>query len=173
MKICLDTNVLIWGVRGAASPGQDEMVQYARNALMRMSVERAEMAIPTPVMSEYLVDSDTGRRENEVKTLRKNFQILPFDALAASEAALLVKSSRTNREEHFGGRVAIKFDAMILAWAIVHKCHCILTYNTREMSTIARGRIAVQDLVQFVDAPQSSMLPPSPRQTDLDDFFKP
>lgn len=167
MRICLDTNVLIWAIRQTADRSRLEMLDTARRAVERMVRRNAEIAIPTVVLCEYLAEADSQTRLSEESKLRERFMILNFDGRAASEAATLRRITRLAPSEAAGGRNAIKADAMIIACAITHKCNFILTDNTDEFRRIAKDRIPIQDLKQFVESPNSSLMPSGERQLGI------
>ena len=89
MRVAVDTNILIWGVRQVASAGQAGQVGKAL-ALFEWLAERGDqIALPAPTVAEFLVGE---RAENHVKVQRAlstSYPILPFDARAVALAARL------------------------------------------------------------------------------------
>lgn len=52
MIVCLDTNVLIWGIRAFASPGQEQMLEDAKALVQKLDQENHRVIIPSPVIFE-------------------------------------------------------------------------------------------------------------------------
>lgn len=52
--VCLDSNIVIWGLKGIASPGQEGMVQKAKAFLQHLQENHTTALIPMPVLAEIL-----------------------------------------------------------------------------------------------------------------------
>lgn len=131
MVVCLDTHVLIWGVRGFASPGQEEMPSRARAFLEKLSRDREQVIIPAPVVAEYLIGVSPAYQQSSLEKMGKSFVIAPFDAAAAGEAARIRTALGIGGGPTVSGpngncnRTALKFDLLIVAVALSRKCDVI------------------------------------------------
>ncbi len=160
--ICLDTHILIWGVRGFASPGQEAMIGRARRYIQWLRLTGRQVMIPAPVVAEYLVDEDPARRR-EGGIFEVAFEMPPFDLPAAALAAEIHRDRdlvRFVRESFDRSRQAIKTDVMILAIAIHRQADALVTHDVDILRRLARGRIEV---VQIPEIPANV----DDRQADL------
>ncbi len=53
--VCLDTHVIIWGIKEEASPGQENMVQRAKSYIRHQVNQGVNLMIPAPVVAEALI----------------------------------------------------------------------------------------------------------------------
>lgn len=51
-KVCLDNHILIWGVRGVATPGQEDHVERARQLCEDLDQSDSRVMIPSVVVAE-------------------------------------------------------------------------------------------------------------------------
>jgi predicted nucleic acid-binding protein len=127
--ICLDTPVLIWGVRGFASRGQEHEIANAERYIRWLKLKEYEVIIPAPVLAEYLVgESATDLHEGTI--FETGFQIAPFDVPAAMIAAELTRDIdliKSIKKEEGVSHQCIKTDIMIAAIAIHRKAEKIIT----------------------------------------------
>jgi len=146
--ICLDTHILIWGLRGFASRGQEPMIDRAERYIRYLRMKTIRVMVPTPVLSEYLVGCDATQL-HERQIFEMGFELPPFDAPAAEIAANLARDLdllKATAREFDVGRDCIKTDIMIIAIAVYRKAQKIVT-NDREIFTrLASGRIPVEEL---------------------------
>jgi len=91
-----------------------ERVEYLASSI---NASGEQIGIPTPALAEVLVKSGKGRSQF-VSTLSDGmrFQLLPFDARAAIEAAELIALIKSKRES-WGTHAKVKFDIQIVATA--------------------------------------------------------
>jgi predicted nucleic acid-binding protein len=127
--ICLDTPVLIWGVRGFASRGQEHEIDNAGRYIKWLKLKEQTVMIPTPVLAEYLVgESATDRHDGTI--FETGFQIAPFDLRAAVIAAELARDIgliKSIKKEEDVSHQCIKTDIMLAAIAIERKAEKIIT----------------------------------------------
>ena len=120
MRIAIDTNVLIWGVRQAATAGQEARIGEAE-AFLEWSAERGdEIAVPATAVAEYLVGESAESHSAVLNLLAGTFRILPFDVRAVSLAASLRQDPAflSQLRGQFGTtRVHVKSDIEIVATA--------------------------------------------------------
>jgi hypothetical protein len=87
MAITVDTNILIWGVRGVCTPGQEDRVVVCRR-LFEWFVERHERVVLTAdCVEEYLTRSPIDQIASELESLREKFIILDYNPACWMKAA--------------------------------------------------------------------------------------
>ena len=120
MRIAIDTNILIWGIRQAATVGQEAKVDEA-GAFLEWAAERGdEITVPATAISEYLVGEPAANHPAILSRLAETFRILPFDLRAVSLAARLRQDPSFLEQQRaaFGTtRVHVKADIEIVATA--------------------------------------------------------
>src|SRR3954447_1443745 len=127
--ICLDTAILIWGIRGFASRNQDHMVLKAKRYIEFLETKAERIMVPTPVLAEYFVGSTTTER-HEMEIMDRRFVFLPLDIPSALIAAELMRDQGALEEaasESGLDRHTLKTDALIIAIAIHHRANRIVT----------------------------------------------
>lgn len=163
MIVCLDNHILIWGVRGEFSLGQDDMVPRTKALLADLQDRRATVIVPAPVASEYLLGVHMERHAETMATLGKYFMVAPFDAVAApvsSQIWLERNGGRTLSPElqaSAGGasRQVLNVDCQVVGIAIVRHANVIYTHDPG-IRAMAGDRIKVEQV------------PPATKQSQLD-----
>lgn len=120
MKVaCLDTHILIWGIKEEAEPGQEHMIQLAKNLLAKLDEDKIMVVIPSIVLGEFLMRVPKNEHANVLKKLEKRFIITSFDVKASSCFANLWQNKKEIRNnEPTCTRDHLKADLMIVASAI-------------------------------------------------------
>ncbi len=163
-SVCLDNNILIWGIRGISTPGQEGMISRTQALFEDLDASDAHIMVPAVVVSEFLTGLPKAQHQSLLEVLNRRFELPPFDVRTAAVAAGLWRDAaernpqfREELKEAFPGtqKVKIKADIMILATALVRKADILYTHDG-PLRTIADGLIEVRDLP-----------PPRPRQSDL------
>lgn len=122
-----DSSVLLLAldpdVKVSSDPATNKPVEFATERvenLIRMCKNRNErIIIPTPVLSEVLVNAK-GASDKYLGVLEKRpFSIAPFDKKAAIEAAILIEAAlrRSGQQNRTETKTKIKFDRQIVAIA--------------------------------------------------------
>lgn len=163
-RACLDNNILIWGVRGVATSGQEEMIQRAQTFFEDLDTSDADILVPSVVVAEFLAGVPKQQHLGLLDVLNRRFQVVPFDVRTAAVAAELWRDAAERNphlkdqiREAFPGteRAKIKADLMILATALARGADVLYTHDG-PLKMAAEGRIEVRELP-----------PPRPRQADL------
>lgn len=70
-RVCLDNHILIWGVRGYATPGQEDRVERARDLFVELDESDAQVIVPAVVVAEFLAGVPRARHQDllEVRDL--------------------------------------------------------------------------------------------------------
>lgn len=149
--MCLDTQILIWGIQKQASAGQEELIERAAYLIQALEKQKAAILIPTPVVTEFLMGTPSEDHSNVLAVLNRRFQIAPFDAASAVLAAKLWqqwKKGPLSPEPWMKGlgREKLKFDCQLVAIAIVHRADCLYSHDN------GVPKIA-QDLIPVLQVP--------------------
>lgn len=163
-RACLDNHILIWGVRGVSTPGQEGMINRAQSLFEDLDAADADIIVPAVVVAEFLAGVPVPQHIGLLDVLNRRFQVVPFDVRTASIVAELWRDAaernphlRDQIREAFPGteRAKIKADLMILASALARGADVLYTHDG-PLKVAAAGRIEVREL------------PPSrPKQTDF------
>lgn len=140
--VCLGTHVIIWGIKEEATPGQEEMVQRAKNYIRHQDEQNVDLMVPAPVVAEAMIRGDVDQLQTIRTIIERSFFIAAFDSPAAFLAAELERRSH------------IRIDAQIAAIAIVQKAEVIVSHDPH-MRTIAQNRIPV---IELPDIPEQGNL---------------
>lgn len=129
--IVIDTGFLILLVDPESTQNLDRAADRVRNFIDELSRTKEEVLIPAPSLAE-LVAGRVERVEEIVEIIRrlKTFSLQPFDAVTAIETgeriAAVLQSDKADLRPS-GWKVAMKYDAMIAATAIVRGARAIYT----------------------------------------------
>ena len=163
-RVCLDNHILIWGVRGMSTPGQEQEIERAKQLFEDLDQSDARVMIPSVVVAEFLAGVPKPQHGNLLDVLNRRFQIPPFDTRTAALAAELWREAAERNphlkdqvKEAFPGteKAKIKADIMILATALARNADILYTHDG-PLAKVAEGRIDVSELP-----------PLRPKQADL------
>lgn len=150
--VCLDTNIMIWGVKGEASPGQESNIPKAEALLKNIAKDKnLEPCITSVVLAELLVKVPLEQHEAFKRKLSEAFQILPFDALAAKEFGAIWNKNVSDgvvkelKEGKRRSKHELKADCMILATAASRRVSCLYSHD-RGIKKLGEGVVEVKDL---------------------------
>ncbi len=154
--VCLDTHVIIWGIKEEATQGQEKMVQRAKSYIRHQEEQGVDLMVPAPVVAEAMIKGDVDQLQAIRTIIERSFFIAAFDSPAAFIAAELERgrSVARLREEGRVPRNHIRIDAHIAAIAIVQKAEVIISHDPH-MRTIAQDRIQV---IELPDIPEQGSL---------------
>ena len=155
--VCLDTHIIIWGIKEEATQGQEEMVQRAKSYIRHQDEQGVDLMVPAPVVAEAMIKGDVDQLRAIRTIIERSFFIPAFDSPAAFIAAELERGrgAAKLREEGKVPRNHIRIDAHIAAIAIVQKAEVIISHDPH-MRTIAQDRIQV---IELPDIPEQGSLP--------------
>lgn len=139
--ICFDTMVLVWGVQGAATAGQEEMIDRTRRFIASLRAQNELIMIPTPALAEYLQGFDTEERKRQLQVLERHFFIPAFNLPAAFLAAGLARN--VAGEANPNPRQTVKTDIQIVATAIVSGASRLVTHEKPHFEKLAAGRLPI------------------------------
>nr|VFK66974.1 MAG: Predicted nucleic acid-binding protein, contains PIN domain [Candidatus Kentron sp. UNK]VFK72472.1 MAG: Predicted nucleic acid-binding protein, contains PIN domain [Candidatus Kentron sp. UNK] len=160
-RICIDTQLLIWGVQGHASAGQEEMVPRTKAFFEDCVKTKSSIMVPSVVVGEFLMGIEPDNHAATIKRLQDSFILQPYDSLAA---AVFAKLWQRRKESGLLGRIRteslratrseLKADCMIIATAIARKVDIIYSHD------VGLKKFAGND-IKVIEIPQNEY------QTDL------
>lgn len=129
--VCLDSQVVVWGVKKQCRPGQEQMIVKAEWLIKELEEQKAIAIIPAPAMAELLSPLNDDEANDFMDLVKDVFRVPSFDMAAARMCAKLFTernrdpSIRVYRKEREITRETMKFDLQIVSIAIVNGCDCI------------------------------------------------
>ena len=133
-----------------------ERVEYLASSI---NASGEQIGIPTPALAEVLVRAGKGRAQFvAILSDRMRFQLIPFDARAAIEAAELIALIKS-KHETWGTHAKVKFDIQIVATARAEDASVIYSDDQDIENLAKRFKIPV---MRICDLP----LPP-PKEPSL------
>lgn len=151
-KVCVDSNVLGWFIKGYASNGQEGYILKARLLFKKYFEEQVIIFVPSIVVAEVIKDvSDPNKRDEILTFISENFEVGSFDIICSAEYATLFnemseKSFSTYRDENNVPKWKMKEDWMIAVEAKINNCSEIITHNKKDFKNFIGDYIPVYDL---------------------------
>jgi len=121
--VCLDSHVIIWGIKEQSEPGQEAMVRRAKAFLEQAAAQDIICAVPSVVVAELLMRIPGEMHALVCNLLEKGFEVPPFDLPAARKFAEIWRSKQEAGElerllsDPTASRETLKVDCMIVAIA--------------------------------------------------------
>ncbi|MEC5323274.1 type II toxin-antitoxin system VapC family toxin [Aurantimonas sp. A3-2-R12] len=163
--VVVDTNFLVLMIDPSSTQNTNNRVDRVRHFIAETSNTGEVVVIPSPVLAE-LVAGRTSRVEEIVETIRqfRVMEIQAFDTVIAIETGerIAAVQARIPEDQRLPGwKVAMKYDAMVAATALVRGARAIITTDDGfgkylEGSSISMLRI--DELPMPPEDPQGDML---------------
>ena len=140
--VCIDTHIVIWGIKKQATKGQENMISRAESFLNWLDENKKKIIIPVPVISELLVPVPNEAHEKFLQTIHSKFRVVPFDEVAAVRMAQIFNSKtdepelKAYRDENQIPREKMKIDFQIASIAIVRGAECIYSHDPHLMKFV-------------------------------------
>lgn len=153
-RVCIDTDILGWAVKGYVTDGDDGKVQQARDLIEYFREENITVIIPSIVVAEMLCDViDEDEREVISDYVSANFFVAQFDILSAREFGKMnaekiaeKEALRIYREQNNVLKCKMKNDWNICAIALSNQCDTIFTNNVEDFKKFAGDFINIESL---------------------------
>ena len=87
-SVCLDNNILIWGIRGISTPGQEGMISRTQALFEDLDASDAHIMVPAVVVSEFLTGVPKAQHQSLLEVLNRRFELPPFDILYTHDGPL-------------------------------------------------------------------------------------
>lgn len=147
--VCLDTHILIWGIKEEATPGQELMIPKAKLFLKWLDDNKIKAIIPSVVISELLLPVPPELHNQVTDIFDQKFIVAPFDTAAASCFAKIWQSKNNDKTiqrlkyDYRTTKAELKTDCQIVAIAVSRKASCIISYD-KKLTKFAEGYIEVK-----------------------------
>lgn len=134
--ICLDTNILTWGLKKQCTPGQEDNLEKAESLIERLFQLGDHIVIPTLVLSELLVTIPEEKHNEFLSDVCQDYLVAPFDTQAARKFGEIYPNWKRIKRANGSltqdmTRQEIKTDYMIIATAISVGCECIYSEDSK------------------------------------------
>lgn len=141
-SVCLDTNVLIWGIKRQAEQGQEHMIERASRFIHHLDKRGVRCTVPSVVIAELLMPLPVSEHRSFVALVSENFIVPSFNTITASFFAKVWQNKKGQIQIP---RQEMKFDAMVVATALSVGATCIYS-NDPHIVSIAQGHIDCKDI---------------------------
>lgn len=152
--ICLDTNILIWGIKQEASNDQKEMIKRSIKLIENLHKNKFQIIIPSIVAAECLVRLELEERSLFLSKLGSAFLIVPFENRSSFEFARIwgeLKGSQCYKDlTQLKGysRNLLKADIKILSTALAYGCSELYTHD-EDLSELAKNYMSVSQIPEL------------------------
>jgi hypothetical protein len=156
MIVCLDSHIIVWGIKEEATPGQENMIPKAKLFFAWLDEQKHDVIIPSVVVGELLMRVPATEHEKVTQFFEKRFRVPSFDLMCASKYAEIWQKRNEDKTIDFlkkkmnATREEIKADCQIVAIAIVQKAQCIYSYDDK-LKKFAEGFIEVRQMPHLID----------------------
>lgn len=154
--VCLDSHILVWGIKEEANPGQEIMIPKAKRFISWLDEENYDVIIPSIVIGELLMRVPTNEHEAVTNFFGKRFKIPSYDLMAASCYATIWQKRNEDKtisylkEKLRASREELKADCQIVAIAVTQKASCIYSYDEK-LKRFAEDFIEVREMPHLID----------------------
>jgi hypothetical protein len=159
MSVLIDSNVIVWGIKKKPTEGQENMIELAERWFDYWTVQKIDVLIPTPVLTEILSDEPPEKVAEYLRIINKSYIVCDYDVRVAKKAAELIQARypelKQYRSENNIRRDKMKFDHIIVACGIVYNVDCIFS-NDPHLGSFAGDLIPVKDIA---DSPPHKIRP--------------
>lgn len=148
---CLDTHILIWGIKKEAQDDQRHMIVQTSRFFKEIQNKKIPIIIPSVVVGEFLYSVPHEKHPEIIKILSESFQIVPFDAIASSMFAKIWSENKTiDNLDNDLNRKEIKFDYQIIATAITRGATCIFSHD-KPVKKLGEKYIKVLEIEDYLN----------------------
>lgn len=150
----IDTNILIWAIRGEATQGQEAQVLKSQNLIDWLNDNSTRIMTSSICLGEFLTGVNVSKHTALTNVIKRSFMLYTYDDACALKAAWLWKKRKENIKElrnkasENGHRAKIINDVMIVATALVQGADVIYTNDT-DIKSIAGDLIKVELLDNY------------------------
>jgi predicted nucleic acid-binding protein len=143
--VCFDTHIVIWGVRGKATLGQEDNIEKAKYLISMCDKDGIKIMIPSVVVAEVLCALEPRLHSAVSELMHRRFIVPPFDTQAALHFAEMWRNKKNIKDESGISRAEMKADFMITATALARGANCIYSEDSG-LKKFAQGYIDVKSL---------------------------
>lgn len=161
--VCLDTQIVQWGVlRRASDQGQQHLVDRSTALLELIEKNNDSVILPSIVVGELLVPVPLEEQGEVLKRLRNEWIVVDYDSFAALQFARMRHGRPTaetlkelQKTDPSATRNELIADTMIAATALAHRATRVYT-NDRRFRNSAGNYIEIT-LLDEVDLPDEQL----------------
>lgn len=156
MLYCVDTHMVIWGIKRECTNGQENMIDRATHFINECELNQHKILIPTIVVAEILGNVPLHDHARLTEKISNLFMVIPFDIAAARAYAKMMAEQKVAIEDAKANDYTsrhIKADFMIAATAIARQCHRLYTED-KALLSFATPYIEVHK-ISDIDVPPS------------------
>lgn len=135
MKVALDTNILLYGLRN-----NDDDNDFVKDSKKILSIQKGnfELFLPTPVIGEYLSNFPESEQEHEYMNLLMSYAVINYDVRTALQVAKIWSREKNQREWSVEyPKSCLKIDIEIMACCINHGMNLLCT-NDKHILKISK-----------------------------------
>jgi hypothetical protein len=77
--VCFDTHIIIWGVRGRATSGQEDKIEKAKYLIGKCEKDNIKIIVPSVVVAEVLCALEPKLHNAVSELMHRKFIVPPFD----------------------------------------------------------------------------------------------
>ena len=144
--VCVDTNVLIWGVSEKKKSEDPELFEATKSFFQKIKSASSKqiLVLPAPVVAEFLVGGDEPNKIESSLNDFEGFEIAPFDVAAAKKYAEIFSFGNQKRKngKYEKSRNCFKLDCAIIAIAVSIRASCIYSQD-KDVGKLASDHIKV------------------------------
>lgn len=148
MIICVDTNIMVWGVKKTATKGQEYLISDADKFLKACQKRKLHVLLPTIVVSELLTPEPISLHPKLMKQFSK-FAICEFNVKASIIFGQIMQDRYADlkkyRADNSVRKDKMKFDCAIVATALAFDAQMIYSHDP-DVNFFAKDRIDVKKL---------------------------
>jgi predicted nucleic acid-binding protein len=148
MLICIDANIIIWGIKRQATGGQENMIKRAEQFFKWVDQSGHDILVPSIVLAEILIAEPPEKRAKFLEILSRSFTIGSFDVACSLKCAEILHGKvkeASDLSKGLGGKQKMKVDKMIIATALRYNAGCIYTHDGG-LSAFAKDLIPTREL---------------------------
>lgn len=164
MKVCLDTQILVWGIREACTNGQEDNILYAKELIKHLRHSGHQIIVPSIVIGEMLMALPIEHHPLVMNLFDMACTCIPFDTGCAGQFARIWQLNKRDGiidemkdEIKEGHKHELKADCFIVATAVQNSVDIIYS-NDRKFRRFAEGHIKVEDLPQLSESTENKQL---------------
>ena len=149
--VCVDSHIIIWGIREHAEEGQEVMIHRTKAFFDWCKSNKTTIMVPAVVVGELLTAIEPNHHTMVVNLLETGFDIPPYDAKAAALFARLWREKKNSglvieiQNEMQATRQELKADCMIVAIAISRNAEVLYSHDAK-LKRFANGNIEVREI---------------------------
>lgn len=147
-SVTIDTMMMIWGIKGVSTPGQEDMIERAQRLLQSLADDKIHLVLTSHAVAEYLGAFPPDKRDAQYVALQEYFPIVPFDLRATEVAADLLYNKdliKSIQQEFQVSRQVVKADMAIIATAVAAGVQTLYSHDGKFIRA-AQGKIIVKDV---------------------------